>query len=70
MTNIGFKAIKQKMRLELPNLKSYTICKIDKIIIHQLTFITYKPITGIESIRILSFSSKPSTGSTIPGLFG
>lgn len=30
MTNIGFQAIKQKMRLESSNLKSYSIYKINE----------------------------------------
>lgn len=68
MTNIGFKAIKQKMRLEFQD-SFFLLIKLMKII-HQLSFIAYKPITGIDSIKILSFSSNPSTGSTIPGLFG
>ncbi len=30
----------------------------------------YNPITGIDNIKIFSFSSRPSRGSMIPGLLG
>ena len=31
---------------------------------------SYNPITGIDNIKMFSFSSRPSRGSMIPGLFG
>lgn len=36
----------------------------------SIYFSSYNPITGIESIKIFSFSSRPSRGSMIPGLLG